>query len=163
MRPSEQVFQDIIHQTDPRLPRTFNRFGCRAACLMAIPQFVSGKPLGIGQYVDVIERGMGVAGVFTNELWATGSEEHWLIDETFRVLGVKRRGRQVGWLEEHLNPTAWEYMIAHWMTAGPDGHFCLYDRGQMLIYDPHDPQQAGYEIKFQRITRRLLYRTWETG
>lgn len=163
MRPSEQVFRDIIHQTDPRLPETFQRFGCRAACLMAIPQFVAGRALGIGQFADIIERGMGVPGVFTSELYRTGSDEHWLIDETFRSLGVARRGRQVGWTPDHMTSVQWEYMIAHWRTSGPDGHFTLHDRAQHLIYDPHDPAQAGYALHMQTITRRLVYRTWETG
>jgi hypothetical protein len=111
--------------------------------------------------MHIVDQGRNTPGVITNEKMRCGPHEEWLINWAFMALGENRRGRQVGWNPEHIDEVKWEYMIAHWETKGPDGHFTLHDRNQVMIYDPHDPKQAGYEIEYKQIVRRLLYSTWE--
>mgnify|MGYP001054767998 CR=1 FL=1 len=161
MTHAERVNQEIIKQTDPRLTSAINRYGCRLMCLLAIPQYVVGKCLSYIQILDIVYRGRTYPTVIENSHMRTGRDEHWLINQGFEALGSTRQGRQVGWTPAQIDTVQWEYMIAHWETFGPDGHYTLHDRNQELIYDPHDPIQAGYEIDMRRIQRRLLYRTWE--
>lgn len=156
-----RVMQDIIYQTDPRLTEPFNRYGCRVRCLLAIPEFVVGQALTVAQIKDVFERGKRVPEVIVNDSFRAGSGEHWLINQAFYALGVERRGRQVGWNDAHVASRNWQYMIGHWKTDGPDGHFTLFDRREVEIFDPWNPAQAnGYEINKQKIIRRLVYATW---
>jgi hypothetical protein len=161
MSHADQIHDCIRYQTDPRFSPAINRYGCRVFALLAIPQFVAGKCLSVRQIIDITERGRAQRYVIVNDNMMCGADEHWLINEGFRVLGVLRAGRQVGWDSEHIKLRKWQYMIAHWETAGDDGHFTLFDRGQKEIYDPHDPRQADYAIDKRKITRRLLYATWE--
>ena len=162
MTHAEQIADDIVKQTDPRLSAAVNRYGCRAMCLLAIPQYVAGRALSAEQVADILARGRHVDNVIISDKVRTGAAEHWLINEAFRLLGVDRRGRQVGWTDAHVDSVAWQYMISHWATGGPDGHFTLMDRGQNELYDPHDPAQAGYEIDKRQIIRKLVYATWAT-
>ncbi|AFG37622.1 hypothetical protein [Spirochaeta africana] len=160
---AQRIQNEIIYQTDPRLPWEVNRYGCRVMSLIAIPQFVTGKALTIEQVTALLERGRREPDVIVNDLMRAGSGEHWLIDQAFQLLGSDRRGRQVGWNPEHVQTVPWEYMIAHWQTDGADGHFTLHDRREVEIYDPHNPEQAGSEINKHRIIRRLLYSIWGTA
>jgi hypothetical protein len=157
---AEIVKRSIVYQTDPRLTKAMNRWGCRVRCLMAIPEFVIGRALTAEQINDIAQRGRFTSDVIIDDEMTAGAAEHWLIVEAFRALGSNRRGAQVGWNADHLTSRPWEYMIANWKTTGVDGHFTLFDRLQREIFDPHNAEQAGYVVKKQRITRRLLYRTW---
>jgi hypothetical protein len=156
----EYVSKVITKQTDPRFPRSFQRFGCRVQCLLAIPQFITGSVLSVHGIESILLHALEDPDV-VGEHWTAGNDEHWFINEAFRRLGSKRKGRQVGWTDEHITKRDWEYMIVHWVTDGPDGHFTLFDKRQVEIYDPHDPKQAGYEINKKEIDRKLVYRTWE--
>lgn len=157
----DRVRSCIVYQTDPALSPALNRFGCRVMTLLGIPQFVTGSCLSVADIADIVERGRGEPGVIVNNEMKCGPNEHWLINEGFRALGASRAGRQVGWDESHISVRRWQYMICHWETDGPDGHFTLHDRLQHEIYDPHNPEQAGYEVNKKRIARRLIYSTWE--
>lgn len=159
---ADRVRKDIIYQTDPRLPENVRRYGCRVFSLLAIAQFVSGKALSAEQINDITERGREYPEVIVNDIMRCGIDEHLLINWAFDALGNGREGRQVGWTEEHLHTVDWEYMIARWKTDGPDGHFTLFDRAQIELYDPWNPEQADYKINKREIAQRLLYRTWET-
>jgi len=159
MTHADQIRECIPHQTDPDLGPVVNRYGCRVMCLLAIPQFIAGKCLTHDQVRTILDLGQAADGVI-GENMRTGTQEHELINMGFRLLGIQRNGRQVGWEPEHLINRTWQYMIVHWQTDGADGHFTLFDRAQKEIYDPHDPVQAGYEINKKRIVRRLLYSTW---
>ena len=161
MTHADKIQDCILHDTDPRFTPEINRYGCRVFTLLAIPQFVAGKCLSVKQILDIVERAREVPYVIVTDTMRCGADEHWLINEGFRALGVRRAGRQVGWEPEHILTREWEYMIRHWETAGADGHFTLFDRGQKEIYDPHNADQAGYKIEKRRITRRLLYATRE--
>jgi len=157
---ADQIHDCILYQTDPRFSPTINRYGCRVFTLLAIPQFIAGRCLSVKQIKDIIEQGQIQRYVIVNAQMLCGADEHWLINEGFRALKIRRAGRQVGWDPEHIKTRRWQYMIAHWETAGPDGHYTLFDRGQKEIYDPHDSRQAGYTIDKRQIVRRLLYSTW---
>lgn len=161
MTHADQIRGCILHDTDPAFPYPLNRYGCRVFVLLAIPQFVAGKCLTVEQILEITERGRKTDGVIVSDRMRTAGEEHLLINWGFEALGSNRHGRQVGWDPSHIIDKVWQYMVPHWETAGEDGHFTLFDRGQNEIYDPHDPQQAGYEIDKRKIVRRLLYRTWE--
>ena len=163
MTHAERVSGCILKQTDPRFPWGVRRYGCRVMCLLAIPQFIAGKCLTDGEINAIIDRGRNTEHVIKTDTMLAGRDEHKLIDWGFETLGVKRRGRQVGWKPVHLDTREWEYMIVHWETAGPDGHYTLHDKRGEMIYDPHDPMQAGYEIEFRRVARQLLYATWEAA
>ena len=163
MTHAQKISETIIYQTDHRLTPMHNRYGCRLMCLLAIPQYVKGRALTVEQILDITERGQDVEGAIVSDTLITGRAENWLIDEAFRLLGSKRRGIQVGWNAEHMFTRKWQYMIGHWKTRGPDGHFTLFDRRQVEIYDPHNATQAGYAIDKQEVQRRLLYRTWEAA
>ena len=157
----EQIRECLLFQTDPRLPYPINRYGCRVMVLLAIPQVIVGECLSVEQVLDITEKGREFPGAIVNDRMKTGAEENRLIDWAFEALGSNRHGRQVGWNPEHIIDRTWQYMICHWETAGPDGHYTLFDRAQKEIYDPHDPKQAGYEIDKRKIVRKLLYKTWE--
>lgn len=162
MTHARRIEQDIIYQTDPRLTTMHHRYGCRLMCLLAIPQYVTGRALTPAQILDITERGRETEGVIVSDTLITGRVENWLIDQAFRLLDSVRRGVQVGWNAEHMFTRQWQYMIGHWRTDGTDGHFTLFDRRQVEIYDPHNPAQANwYQINKVEIQRRLLYRTWE--
>ena len=157
----DRVKKDIVYQTDPRLPENVQRYGCRVFSLLAIAQFVSGNALSAEQIQIIVNKARVMPQVIMNDKMFCGSKEHKLINMAFLALDNRREGRQVGWTEEHLYTVDWEYMIARWRTDGPDGHFTLFDRAQIEIYDPWNPEQAGYEINRRGIEQRLLYRTWE--
>ena len=159
----DQIRDCILHDTDPLFSAAVNRYGCRVFVLLAIPQVVMGRCLSASDIHEIIELGRAVPDVIINDKLKCGIDEHKLINWGFNELNSNRRGRQVGWDLEHVTSRWWEYMMAHWETDGPDGHVTLFDRAQKEIYDPHDPEQAGYEINKKRIVRRLLYRTWEVG
>ena len=152
MTHADQIRDCIHHQTDHEFPYEVNRYGCRAFVLMAIPQFVTGRCLTVEQVLNIIAHGRVTDGVLVSETMHTGTEEHHLINWAFEALGDGRTGRQVGWDAEHITTREWQYMIGHWETAGEDGHFTLFDRGQKELYDPsRDP------IDKRRVVRRLLY------
>ena len=156
----DRLKNTIVRQTDPHLPKSVQRYGCRAMCLMAIPQFVAGVALSELAIESILLHSLEEPDVMGKD-WTCGKNEHWLIGEAFRRLQITRAGRQVGWTEEHIHSIPWEYMIVHWHTRGVDGHYTLFDKTQNEIYDPHDPRQAGYEIDKIEIMRKLVYRTWE--
>jgi hypothetical protein len=153
----DQIRECIPHDTDPVYGPVVNRYGCRVFCLIAIPQFISSKCLMPDQVQTILDLGRSMPGVIIDDTMTTGTQEHELINMGFRLLGVKRNGRQVGWKPEHLINRTWQYMIGHWETDGKDGHFTLFDRAQKEIYDP----AQGDEINKKRIVRRLLYATWQ--
>lgn len=155
------VTQCIIKQTDPRLSTAINRYGCRAMCLLAIPQFVAGRCLQWDDIVDILQQARHEEGVIVNDKVRTGVNEHRLINTTFARLGKARQGRQVGWTKEHYDAGDWHYCIAHYLTDGPDGHFVLLDRTRKIIYNPHDEGQAGYAINMREPIGWRLYKTWE--
>ncbi len=158
MTHADQIRDCIHHDTDPEFPYEVNRYGCRVFVLIAIPQFVEGRCLDSEQILNLIARGKAVDEVITNELMKCGRQEHLLINWAFEVLGSNRHGQQVGWAPEHVARDNWQYMVQHWETAGPDGHFILADRAQKEIYNPsRDPA-----IEMKRIVRRLCYSTWST-
>lgn len=156
----ERVAETIVKQTDHHLPRSVNRYGCRVMCLLAIPQFVVGRSLSVLAVESILLHALEDPDVVGND-WHAGSKEHWFINEGFKRLGSSRQGRQVGWTEEQVITAGWEYMLVHWKTDGMDGHYTLFDKRQVEIYDPHSPFQAGYEVNKKSILRRLVYRTWE--
>lgn len=160
MTHGERVRRCIVKQTDPRLDPMVNRYGCRVMCLLAIPQFVCGKCLSVDQVQDIIDQGKLVPNVIVNDKLRAGSREDWLINQGFLDLNEHRHGRQTGWLPSHVETRPWEYMIVHWKTTGPDGHFTLHDKLEQMIYDPFDVEQAGYDIKLVEIQRKLVYATW---
>lgn len=160
MTHAEQIRDCILHDTDPAFPHEANRYGCRVFVLLAIPQFVVGRCLSSEQILNLIAHGRVTDGVIISETMRTGAEEHHLIDWAFEALGSDRHGRQVGWSPEHVVRSNWQYMMRHWETAGDDGHYDLADRGQKLLYDPHNIAQAGYSIDKRKIVRRLTYATW---
>lgn len=162
MTHADQIRDCIFYQTDPAFNYAVNRYGCRVFVLLAIPQFVIGRCLDSEQILNLIAHGRVTDGVIINESMKCGTQEHRLIDWAFEALGSDRHGRQVGWAPEHVARSNWEYMIQQWETAGADGHFCLADRAQKEIYDPHNVAQAGYSIDKRRIVRRLTYATWGT-
>ena len=151
----------LIKQTDPAMPRNFQLYGCRVRCLLAIAEFKSGKALTADQIIDITDRGRKLDGVITNDFYRAGSNEHWLINEAFLTLGIRRSGRQVGWQDSHIYDRPWEYMIIHHRTSTTDGHFVLADREQKQIFDPWDAKQIGWPLVIGDIQRRLMYRTWE--
>jgi hypothetical protein len=155
------IRDDIIQQTDDRLTEAHARYGCRLMCLLAIPQFVTGRALTAAQILDITERGKVTPRVIVNDKLRCGSSEHLLINWAFAALKENRRGRQVGWAEDHEYSVQWDWMIAHWNTRGPDGHFTLHDDTKKCVYDPHNPVQAGYHIEMLSLARKLFYRTWE--
>ena len=156
----DRIKETIIKQTDKHLPPSFNRYGCRVMCLLAIPQIVLGESISALGIQSILLHSLEDPDIVGDD-WAAGVKEHWFINEGFKRLGSSRLGRQVGWTEEQVISTEWEYMIVHWKTDGPDGHFTLFDRRQEEIYDPHDPFQAGYKVNKKSILKRLVYRTWE--
>ncbi len=156
----EAVTAQIVYQTDKRLSAAMNRYGCRVRCLQAIAEFVAGRALTPEQIMAMVEAGRGIPGVIVDDNMTCGTFEHWLINESFKALSSARIGRQVGWNPEHLTTKEWQYMIGHWRTNGQDGHFTLFDRAQIEIFDPHDAAQAGYTVNKRSISRRLLYATW---
>ena len=156
----EKVTPCIVKQTDPLLSTAINRYGCRAMCLLAIPQFVAGRCLEPDDVQDILQQGRHEDGVIINDRVRTGVNEHWLINTAFSRLGAIRRGRQVGWSKEHYDAGDWHYAIVHYLTDGPDGHFVLEDRRRVRIYDPHDAGQAGYEINMREPIGWRLYKTW---
>jgi hypothetical protein len=160
---AERVNQCILKQTDPHFPWEMRRYGCRVMCLLAIPQYVSGRCLTDGQINKLIDAGRNTPDVITTDHMLAGREEHRLINWGFEVLGNNRHGRQVGWKPIHLDTVEWQYMIVHWDTAGADGHYTLHDKRGEMLYDPHDPMQAGYDIDFKGVRRQLLYATWEAA
>ena len=164
MTHAEMVRESIVYQNDPALPEAFRRYGCRARVLMAIPEFVMGAALTVDQIVELITRGRGATEVIVNDKMRCGQREHQLINWAFEALGADRAGRQVGWIFDHIDTRDWQYMVAHWRTDGPDGHFTLLDRREREIFDPWTPElSGGYEINKQWIARRLLYATWGTA
>lgn len=148
----------IVKQTDPRMPWAVRRYGCRAMCLIAIPQYVMGECLGLQEVMSIINRGLATPKVIVNDKIRCGASEHLLINWAFDLLRSDRRGRQVGWLPEHKDTVDWEYMIRHWRTDGLDGHFTLHDRNGNPVYDPHEPQLPLYEV-----ARELYYHTWRAN
>ena len=155
MTHAKQIHDCIVRQTDHDLPWPVRRYGCRAMTLLAIPQFVTGKCLTIDQVKSLLDRGRETPRVIVSDKMMCGPDEHLLINWAFMLLGVNRRGRQVGWLPEHKTTVQWEYMIKHWRTDGQDGHFTLHDRNGVLLYDPHEPPLPMYAVN-----RELYYRTW---
>jgi hypothetical protein len=161
MTHASMIRNSLVYQTDPRMPRNFQLYGCRARCLLAIPEFIAGRALTPEQIIDITDRGMKIDGVLVNEFYRSGKNEHWLINEAFLSLGLRRTGRQVGWNDSHIHDRQWEYMIQHLATGTNTGHFVLADRNQQMIFDPWKEDQAGYSLNAGDIIRRLVYRTWE--
>ena len=122
----------VLKQTDPHFPWALRRYGCRVMCLLAIPQYVVGRCLTHEQTLQLIDRGRatpspGEPTVIVNDLMKAGRDEHLLIDWAFEMLGVARKGRQVGWTPVHVETREWQYMIVHWQTQRngkltADGH-----------------------------------------
>jgi hypothetical protein len=155
----------VLKQTDPHFPWELRRFGCRVMCLLAIPQYVAGRCLTHDQTLQLIDRGRATPNVIVNSNMLAGRDEHMLIDWAFEMLGLARKGRQVGWTGAHVETREWQYMIVHWQTQRngaltADGHYTLHDRLETMIYDPHDARQIGYSIDFAGVARKLVYATW---
>jgi hypothetical protein len=162
MTHTERIRDAIIKQTDYAMPRAIQLYGCRFMALIAIPQFVVGEALTVEQILDIAAIGKSIPTVIKNANFQMGRDEHEVINLAFQTLGVKREGRQVGWDEDHIKTVQWEYMIREWSTDTHWRHFDLADRRGQELYDPYDRNTADYSLRKNEITRKLLYRTWET-
>jgi hypothetical protein len=153
--------RNMIYQTDPRLTRELNLWGCRVMALLAIPQFVVGRPLSVSQILSIVHQGRQMDGVIVNDKMRAGGQEHELIRLGFAALGVNRTGRQVGWKESMRELVDWDYMIYRWTTKQGGQHFTVADRDGREIYDPYNEEQATYPLTKSEMVQPLLYRTWE--
>jgi hypothetical protein len=163
----------ILTQTNPALDGITRRFGCRVTVLLGIPQHYLGQPLSPERAMEIIEAGRRIPGVIGANSKA-GTEEHWLINAAFSALGrPDLRGRQVGRMKGDRpvfwnTPGPYQYIIAHWVTLGPDGHFTLFGAAGTEIFDPWSPEEAmqvpglpdNYVIQKRLVDKRLLYRVW---
>jgi hypothetical protein len=164
---------NILTQTNRALDGVTRRFGCRVTTLLAIPQHFLGLPLAPERAMEIIEAGRRIPEVILENSRA-GTEEHWLINQAFNALGhPDLRGRQVGRMKGDRpvfwnSPGDWQYIIAHWVTLGSDGHFTLFDNTDQEIFDPWNPEEAvgvpglpdNYVIRKRLVDKRLLYRVW---
>lgn len=164
---------NLLTQTNPDMDPVTRRFGCRVTSLLAIPQHYLGLILAPEQGMEIIEEGRKNPDVIGANCRA-GTDEHLLINHAFRVLGrPDLRGRQVGRFKGE-NVMFWnarspyQYIIGHWVTFGPDGHWTLFDHNGIEIFDPWNPKEAvgidglenHYVIRKRLVDKRLLYRVW---
>lgn len=159
---------DLLAQNDERLPYAVRRWGCRFMSLLAIPQLYIGEPLLAHQVVLLFERGVDTPGVIVNDMCRMGREEHLVMWWAAEMLGhPEAKARQVGELRERREvfwsePYPWQWIIGHWITGGPDGHWTLWDRRGAEVYDPWDPEldPRGDVVEKREVDRQLLYYAW---
>lgn len=157
-------------QNYPSLTQPIRRYGCRFMCLSAIAMIEVGKALTYPQVEDLYGKACLLPDVVVNPNTALcGAREDWIINEAFKMLGhPEKRGIQVGQIDREGQPKLWngnktddyKYVIVHWKTHGPDGHFTLVDREE-TAYDPHSDQyDGGYTIDKVSISRELIYKIY---
>jgi hypothetical protein len=152
----------LCHQTDKDFPVAFNRWACRFFSLIGIAQVQAGKALTPAQIleIDYVKAGPGII----SPDMVTGSGEDELINEAFLLLGYPAwKGMQVGRMKGDTpvfwnGAVEWQYMICHWDTGGPDGHWTLFDAAGNEIYDPW----GGAPLNKKVVDKRLLYRVWQS-
>lgn len=166
----------LLHQTNPAFPQEIRRYGCRFMSLLAIPQLAAKRTMNIEQVMAVFHVGK-TDPLVLGENCRTGKNEHLLMRHAFTLLGLSTfYARQVGRMKGE-NPVYWnarvpfQYMVGHWVTCGPDGHWTLFDHEGFELYDPWNREEAIgvagledlYEIRKRVVDKRLLYRVWENA
>lgn len=164
----------ILKQTNPNFPQEVRRYGCRFMSMLAIPQLTAKCPLSIEQVMAIFRVGKSDPLVI-GENCRTGKHEHLLMQHAFALLGMPTfRARQVGRMKGedivYWNAKVdYQYIVAHWVTCGPDGHWTLFDHEGLEVYDPWDRSEAVgiagledlYDIRKRVVDKRLIYRVWE--
>lgn len=164
----------LLKQTDPEFPYEIRRYGCRLMSMLAIPQLYLQRPLSHSQVMAIYLMGKTDPTVI-GPCCKTGKNEHHLMNHALRLLGrPELRCRQVGRMKGedivYWNARVpYHYIVCHWATLGPDGHWTLADHEGFEVYDPWDAAQATgisgledrYVIRKQVVDKRLLYRVWE--
>ena len=166
---------NLLKQTNPDFPQEIRRYGCRLMSMLAIPQLYAKRPLSREQIMAIFRVGKSDPTVI-GENCCTGKKEHLLMQHAFALLGMQHyRARQVGRFKGE-NVIFWnakqpyQYIVGHWVTCGPDGHWTLFDHEGFELYDPWDRSEAAgiggledyYEIRKRVVDKRLIYRVWET-
>lgn len=162
----DDVAKLIVTQTHPNNPPVIQRYGCRFMSLLAIPQFWSNYILTQEQVVQVFNWASTGPKIVKATNAECGEDEHLIMNRAFTVLGLNHTCRQVGYVTPSGVAAGWngksnidfDYMIVHWKTNGVDGHWTLCDINGKEIYDPHNPEEAGYRINKKVIDKKLLYK-----
>jgi len=157
-----------IKQTDKRLPELFHKYGCRFMCLLTIPQLKTGRTLSVDEIQEIFGTCSEDKNIVSDKDMTCGKDEHKIIALSFSLLDVPMLGRQVGYIDKKTNKhipwgaidRGYEYILAHFVTGGIDGHWVVLDKDEEEIYDPFDPKQASYSINKRYIDKMLTYRTW---
>lgn len=172
---------NLVYQNDPSLPLLFQKEGCRARILVAMPEFYLNKALTAGQIDLIIHAGMVNKKVLSKKM-ETGPDEYKLTLFAFKELdGTSRFFRQIGfrtgsgsnviyvdWKYNPIDPGLVAFTILHWQTEFPDGHWTLGDSNAKEIFDPWkvetgwnpwDPSRTTkYTINKKLIDRIYVYR-----
>ena len=165
---------NLLKQTNPYFPQEVRRYGCRFLTMLAIPQLYFQRALDVPQIMGIFRLGKSDPTVIS-ENCHTERNEHFLMQYALAVLSKPTyRCRQVGRMK---GPevvwwnvvSSFQYMVCHWSTIGLDGHWTLFEKDGIEIYDPWDAEQAvgiegledHYRIRKQVVDKRLLYRIWE--
>ena len=161
----------IVKQTNKLLLPHLNKYGCRFMSLLAIPQVYTGDKLsptdinGIFLECSDIKRTDPKWFAVKLENAECGSGEHEIINAGFRLLDSDATGVQVGYIDSNGLFHPWfgkdvdyDFVICHWITGGPDGHWTLWNKDMEEIYDPWDAKDMGYEIKKVTVDKRYAYR-----
>ena len=167
---------EILKQTNPNFPQEIRRYGCRFMSMLAIPQLYAKRTLSREQIMAIFRVGKSDPTVI-GDYCRTGKNEHLLMKHAFTLLGMPSfNTRQVGRFKGERvvfwnTKQPYQYIVSHWVTCGPDGHWTLFDHeGIGELYDPWDRLEAVgiagledyYEIRKRVVDKRLLYRVWET-
>ena len=137
--------QNLIHQTDKRLPRVFNLYGCNFRSLQAGVELYTGKVLDIEDilyaYVEALTREPPAMDKELTIRWPDP-----ILNLTLALLGEPQyRGYQVG-KQENGVATWWgwgkieeriDFSVKKGYTVLGHDHFRLGDSKGALLWDPH--------------------------
>ncbi len=154
----------MIAQNDRRLNRKINLYGCRFRSLQAVAEMFSGRRLSAEEVEAAYDEHVQNPEIM-NENCRCGTQEHHIVNKAFTALGCLNTCRQVGSMQDGI-PVGWDgnevdfdFMILHWATQTPDGHFTLANKEGEEIFDPWN-ESFDAPLGKKYIQRKLLYKVF---
>jgi hypothetical protein len=161
------MYDELIYQNDPKLPRSVRLWGCRFRCLSAMAEFFTQKNLSHEQITQIYDLArQHPSGKVMDDNCLCKVDEHHICKLSFLALKDNTRiARQVGVMNGNV-PTGWDgkeiafdYQIFEYHTK-VGKHFVLANKANQVIFDPWSINYDQPLDIIGGIQKQLLYKVF---
>ncbi|MGL4524536.1 MAG: hypothetical protein ACRCVN_03315 [Spirochaetia bacterium] len=148
----------MISQNHPENKKEIQLYGCNFRCLQAIAELSCDKFLTSFEINALHTKNSQNSKVIGKNCWC-GPNLHQITDAVFAHFGHPYTCRQVGGVDakgEVWGRQEGDFVVLHWNTNFPSGHFTLADKDGKEIWDPHS-LEYGKDLGKTSIRKKLFY------